>query len=227
MLVWHGPISLGCALLLPFLRSLLHFGGSWRLNPCQSARAASPVLILLLFFHTIPSLLSSVLQTPPPCDLSTLHASVQSAGASKSFRPDIHRHTHCPTLIKSQATPVLPHLVSSLGTSNFQHSPLSQSFYSILIPSTLPPFSSSSQLLIKARMSCVFTNSFFHRAREVDRPPRRQRSARALSYRQSHSERRPAIAVAVRVNQRNCFTHRPTACLFVFMATGLHAAPTP
>ena len=152
---------------------------------------------------------------------------MQSAGASKSFRPDIHRHTHCPTLIKSQATPVLPHLVSSLGTSNFQHSPLSQSFYSILIPSTLPPFSSSSQLLIKARMSCVFTNSFFHRAREVDRPPRRQRSARALSYRQSHSERRPAIAVAVRVNQRNCFTHRPTACLFVFLATGLHAAPTP
>jgi len=152
---------------------------------------------------------------------------VQSPQAPQSHSVPISTSKHIVTLIKRQATPVLHHLVSSLGTSNFQHSPLSQSFHSILIPSTLPPFSSSSQLLIKARTSCVFTNSFFHRARKVDRPPRRQRSARALSYRQSHSERRPAIAVAVRVNQRNCFTHRPTACLFVFMATGLHAAPTP
>lgn len=190
---------------------------------CLTSTHPPPILT-----HTIPSLLSSVLQTPPPCDLSPRCMHPCSPQAPQSHSVPIYTVTHIvPPSLKARPPP--SYLISSQAwaqvISNTVHSP--QSFHSILIPSTLPPFSSSSQLLIKARMSCVFTNSFLQRAREVDRPPRRQRSAHALSYRKTHSERRPAIAVAVRVNQRNCFIHRPTACLFVFLATGLHAAPTP
>ena len=96
MLVWYWLISMGCA-LLPSLSSLLHFGGSWRLIPCQSARAAFPVLLILTLPNYSGPMMTIISDTSALWPLSQLHASVQSAVHHQSHSVPIHTVTHCHT----------------------------------------------------------------------------------------------------------------------------------
>ena len=109
----------------------------------------------------------------PVASLSAARIRAVRSAPSKSFSPDSHRHTLSYSL--SQATPF--NIISSHAwvqvISNTVH--IHSLSTPILIPSALPPFSSSYQLLTKARTSCVFTNSFFHRdERELEKLPVRQ-----------------------------------------------------
>lgn len=56
MCAWHGLISMGCAALpsLPFLSSLLHFGGSW--HPLDCVVSVCELPLISHSFRPVPTL---------------------------------------------------------------------------------------------------------------------------------------------------------------------------